>query len=125
MNHLELRRYYRQIRCWLPCGGKVSKDIMSRVRNSVEHYLQGNPDADIQQLRAHFGEPETIAASFVEHANTKDILVELHTQRKITRIVACAILAALLIWGAFVGYAMWSYPDHIPAYYETEAGLGE
>lgn len=53
----ELKKYYRQISSWLPCGGKLKKEIMARLRSTVEAYLLENPTADFDALQVHFGTP--------------------------------------------------------------------
>lgn len=120
MKQRNLQRYYRKIQRKLPTNGTVSKSIMASIRHSVEDYLHTHPDADEQALLEHFGDPETIAASFIACADIKELLAEYRKQQKIFRIILAAILTALLLWGVFVGYAMWTYSDGVPAYSVTE-----
>ena len=79
MNDRQLRRYLRQIRSMLPCGGKRRRELMDNVRSGATRYLEEHPDATAEQVMAYFGAPEAIAASYVESAGTAEILRAVRT----------------------------------------------
>lgn len=125
MEQRDLQRYYRRIQRKLPTNGAVSKSIMANIRHSVEDYLHTHPDADQQALLEHFGDPETIAASFIACTDMKELLAEYGKQKRIFRIVLAAVLAALVLWSAAVGYAMWSFDDNRPEHSATDVDWDE
>lgn len=98
-------RYLRQVRRLLPCGRKTKNAITRQIVDSVDDYLSGHPDADASQLKAQFGEPEVIAAAYVESAGTAEILKSLQIRRRIVSVITVAALAALLAWGGVVTWA--------------------
>jgi hypothetical protein len=106
MNDRQLRRYLRQIRSMLPCGGKRRRELMDNVRSGVTRYLEEHPDATAEQVMAYFGAPEAIAASYVESAGTAEILRAVRIRRKITAMVAVVLLVILLSWAAVVTWAV-------------------
>lgn len=106
MNDRQLRRYLRQIRSMLPCGGKRRRELMDNVRSGVTRYLEEHPDATAEQVMAYFGAPEAIAASYVESAGTAEILRSVRIRRKITAMVAVVLLVILLSWAAVVTWAV-------------------
>lgn len=106
MNDRQLRRYLRQIRSMLPCGGKRRRELMDNVRSGVIRYLEEHPDATAEQVMAYFGAPEAIAASYVESAGTAEILRSVRIRRKITAMVAVVLLVILLSWAAVVTWAV-------------------
>jgi hypothetical protein len=101
-----LSGYYREIRSWLPCSRKQKDLILSRFRDSVQAYLEENPAADFDQIRAHFGTPELIAGTYVEELGTAELLRSLRVRRRIVAIVAGTALVVLLIWICAVGWAI-------------------
>ena len=115
-----LRRYYREIKSWLPCRGAVSRAIMEQMKYNVETYLEQNPNAGTEQLRAYFGAPRDIACSYVEHTDTLEILSALQIRRRIVAVVAGVMAVMLLLWGIFIGYAFVGHKEHIPATYTEE-----
>ena len=106
MNDRQLRRYLRQIRSMLPCGGKRRRELMDNVRSGATRYLEEHPDATAEQVMAYFGAPEAIAASYVESAGTAEILRAVRIRRKITAMVAVVLLVILLSWVAVVTWAV-------------------
>ncbi len=101
----EKKRYIRQVRSWLPCGGKVKRDILDRLRVELDRYLAKNPEAGIAGLRQRFGDPQQIAASYVEEMDTPELLRNLRIRQRIVSIIAAVALGILLMWAAVVTLA--------------------
>lgn len=101
----ELRRYYRQIRSYLPCARRLKNHIMDEIQSNVKGYLEENPEADFTQIQARFGAPQAIAAAYVDDMDTQELLKALHVRRKITTIVTACVLIILMMWGITVGAA--------------------
>lgn len=95
----ELNQYYRQIKGWLPCGGKVKKTLMTNITATIEGYIADNPGIDFAAVQAHFGTPQQIAAAFVDEMGTEELLTALRLRRKIVKIVLGVAIAALAIYG--------------------------
>lgn len=101
-NERALERYYKEISSWLPCSRKLKKQIIGQIQRCVEEYLEHNPDADITQLKNHFGDPQTIAATYVENTGTAEILKHLRIRKRIVRIVATVMAFILIMWASIV-----------------------
>lgn len=56
--------------------------------------------------QAHFGDPETIAAAYVDEMGTDVLLRDLRIRRKIVSVVAGVMVAILAIWLIAVGWAV-------------------
>lgn len=112
-NNRTLRRYYRAIRSWLPCTRKLKKQIIGQLNIRVQDYLTQNPDADISQLQAEFGVPQTIAAAYVENSDTEEILRGLRVRRRVAAIIMAAVMIVLLSWAAVVTWAIVKEQDHL------------
>lgn len=117
-NDKALRRYYRQVRGWLPCGGRLRKQIMEQLRENVEDYLDHHPEADFQQFLEHFGDPKTIAGSYVDAQNTEEILTALRIRRRVVGIVAVVAVLVLLVWIVGVVSATRGYGESASAFLE-------
>lgn len=97
----KLRRYYRQIKSFLPCSRKDKKRCLQDLKADVDIFLQQDPQADIQTVRDRFGTPRQIAAVFVEEMDTGLLLKRLRIRR---RVVAIVMSAALIIAGIYTLY---------------------
>lgn len=98
----ELNQYYRQVASWLPCGGRLKKQLMGNIKATVGGYLADHPEADFAALQAHFGTPQQIAIAFVEEMETEELLRSLHIRRKVVTILLSCVIAIVAIWGISV-----------------------
>lgn len=108
MNSLDhsLNRYYRQIKSWLPCSRKLKNALIFRLKESIQAYLDANPEADLDQVQARFGAPETIATAYVEEMGTDKLLRDLRIRRKVVTLVAGTMAVVLSLWLGVVGWAI-------------------
>lgn len=93
-----LKRYYRNIRKDLPCSYKMKKRIMQQIRESVDQFLEQNPDADFDAVQLHFGEPQTIALSYIEDQDAPELLRRMRIRKKVLAIVAGTMALVLAVW---------------------------
>lgn len=97
-----LKRYYHSISKELPCPHKTRVKIMQQIQSSVNLFLEQNPDADFHDVQVHFGEPQTIALSYIEDQDAPELLRKMHIKRKVIAIVATTMALILAIWTATV-----------------------
>ena len=102
------RRYLRQVRGWLPCAGKMKRQIMGEIRSSVSHYLEEESNADYQAIVARFGSPQQIASAYVDEQDTAVLLNNLRIKRRIVAVVCCTAAACVAIWLS-VAFAAYMY----------------
>lgn len=115
-----LRQYYRKIRNFLPCAGKLKKRILFEIQSNVNKYLENCPDADIQQIEGHFGSPQSIAAAYVDDMNTEELLQALCIRKKIITAIISCVMVILLIWGTVVSISLKHVAIRNTVYIETE-----
>lgn len=115
-----LRQYYRKIRNFLPCAGKLKKRILFEIQSNVNKYLENCPDADIQQIEGHFGSPQSIAAAYVDDMNTEELLQALCIRKKIITAIISCVMVILLIWGTVVSISLKHVANRNTVYIETE-----
>ena len=106
----DAKKYLRLVNTWLPCTGRLKKQIKEEILTALNRFLEDHPDADYQAIVAQFGTPQQIAASYVDEMDTPELLNQLRINKKIVAIVSAAAVAALLMWAGVVTAA---YVDHI------------
>lgn len=99
------RRYLRQVRTWLPCGGTMKRQIMEKIRSSISRFLEEEPSADYDSIVFRFGTPQQIAASYVDEQNTTVLISQLRFRKKVITLLAAMALAALALWSGFLLHA--------------------
>lgn len=95
----ELKKYYRQVGSWLPCGGRLKRQLMANIRSTVDGYLHEHPEVDFPTLEAHFGTPQQIAAAFVDEMGTEELLYKLRVRKRIIKITFICVVALISICG--------------------------
>lgn len=101
------RRYLREIGGWLPCAGKMKRNILDKIKTTMDGYLAENPGAAYAELLERFGTPQQIASSYVDETETGELLRNLRVRRKIVRIVTAAALAVVVLWAGVV-FSAWA-----------------
>ena len=102
----DLKRYYRQVASWLPCGGKTKREMMARIRATVDAYIAEHPAADLAAIQARFGTPQQIAAAFVDEMETEELLQRINYRNKIIKGFAILAAAIILLWTLTVTIAL-------------------
>lgn len=110
----QLKRYFKDVRGCLLCSTKLSKKFIDDLAQSVDQFVEAQPEADIDAVKKHFGTPEEIAKSFLAETDINVIRKKI----RLRRIVAGFLIAVLLIWGIAVGYS--AVDSHLSVY-----GYGE
>jgi len=108
----DAKKYLRRVNTWLPCTGRLKKQIKEEILTALNRFMEDHPDADYQAIVAQFGTPQQIAASYVDEMDTPELLNQLRIKKRIVAIVAVSAVTALLMWAGVVTKA---YIDHVDA----------
>lgn len=112
----ELRKYYRQIKGWLPCGGKIKRTLMANIAATIEGYIEEHPGIDFAAVQAHFGTPQQIASAFVDEMGTEELLNKLRVRKKLVTVVTAVAIAVILLWAGVVTIALLDYLNQMHGY---------
>ena len=102
------KKYLRRVRSVLPGSARMTKQIMEQIRNEVLSYFEEYPQAGYKDLLSRFGDPETIAASYVESMGTAEILKKFRIRKRILSAVAIVLALIVITWAATVAWAIQS-----------------
>lgn len=101
----ELERYYDAVRRHLTCPKPEQDRLLAETHRMVEDLLADQPDLDYDGLVAFLGEPQELAATFLDHMDPA--VVEGHERKKKRRrtgllALLLAVIAALSIFSIYV-----------------------
>ena len=102
------KKYLRRVCSVLPGSARMTKQIMEQIQNEVLSYFEEYPQAGYKDLISRFGEPETIAAAYVESMGTAEILKKLRVRIRILISVAIVLAFITISWAATVTWAIHS-----------------
>ncbi|MGN1194517.1 MAG: DUF6120 family protein [Acutalibacteraceae bacterium] len=114
-NDLELKEYYAQISNSVVCGRKQKNAFLKELKSSVEEFRLSNPQASVDDIKAFFGSPEQIAASFTENSDG----TKLERTLSVKKLLLLAVILALLIYVAFIVISL------IDVHYEAHGYFSE
>ena len=106
--HSEVKRYIHTINNALPYSGRMKRNIISQISESIEDYLLLNPDTTLEMLQTHFGTPEEIIKSCTDSDDHHALLYNVGIKKKFLSLIA-AIMAAFILIGA--GFVTWNNND--------------
>lgn len=104
----DAKRYLRQIRGWLPCAGRMKRNMLDKIRENLLTFQAENPAADYQAIAARFGMPRQIASACVDESETGELLKALRVRR---RLVAIALTTAAVLIAMWAGVVTMAYLD--------------
>lgn len=98
----DARRYYRRIRSFLPSVGKAKAAILAQLKQTLSDFVGQHPDARYEDIQAHYGTPEVVAASYIEAQDTAVLLRNLRLRKCVLCMVGAALAIALLMWASVI-----------------------
>ena len=96
-----VRRYLWQVHGWLPCSGKLKREILRRIGESIAQFLSENPEVSYEALAERFGSPRQIAATYVDEMGTDELLRDLRVRRRVVGMIAATAVAVVCLWTGF------------------------
>lgn len=115
----ELKRYYADILRLLPGTAKQKKQLMETLWESVNAYIEEKPQATIQEVQAHFGTPQQIAAAYLDEMSTPEVIKKIKTRKTVIGIICAAIALAVIMWGIGLAITISDAKDSAGGYVET------
>ena len=94
----QLDEYFAEVSKALMCPPKQKKAFINQLRSDVESFLNDNPDATADEIKACFGSAESIAQSFITNSEPGTLKKALD----IKKVILIGVIVALVIYLAFV-----------------------
>lgn len=99
------KKYCNQVSIRIPCPRKKKQYLLDGLYKEVSVFLNRNPEAELKDVVEHFGQPQSIAAAYVDDLGTDEILDALYARRRMVATVTAVLGAILVIWIVFVTVA--------------------
>lgn len=100
----ELLMYHSQVKKNLDCPEAMRKKFLADARRMTDDFLAENPEASLDELRSAVGEPDELAAMFLDSADSE--AVASYRKRKSWAKRAAVILLALA-FAAVTAYSIY------------------
>lgn len=120
MNDEIVEVYFREIKALLLCSKEQKDELLLGLKSDVEDFIEEHPDATLQDLKDHFGTPESIADSYQSTVGESKIRKKFHYSRRMAYIIGAAVSVLFLV--IFVGFVLYfaKLMKDVPEYYVAE-----
>ena len=115
----DARRYYRRIRSFLPSVGKAKAAILAQLKQTLSDFVGQHPDARYEDIQAHYGTPEVVAASYIEAQDTAVLLRNLRLRKRVLCMIGATLAIALLMWASVIVGAIITFNTEENYYVES------
>ena len=101
----ELLMYHSEVKKNLNCPKAMRKKFLADARRMTDDFLTENPEASLDELRSTVGEPEELAAMFLESADIK-VVARYRTRKSWVKRAAVILLALAFV--AVTAFSIWA-----------------
>ena len=125
----ELLRYHRQIAQRLDCPKPMRDKFLADARHMTDNFFAENPEATLDELQSAIGEPDTLAAMFLDNADSDIVKGYRKKKSQVKRLAVILLAAAFIVATALAIYVFKLKQDAVITkestiiIYETKDGI--
>lgn len=124
-NREPLECFQKEVKALLLCPEEEKDRLLFGLWSDIEEYLEDHPDATLEELKAHFGQPEDVANSYQFSIGGEEVRKRIKKKKQLWYVLAIAIgvvfMAGLILLIVFVTKATDDLPEYqIYHEYSTE-----
>lgn len=108
------KQYFREIKKLLSCSSAQKRSYLAELDSSVSSFLQQHPETSLHDLYMAFGDPHSIADSFLEQTSSDDYRRRLSLKRKI----AIGVISIVAILAVVIGILALLFTSTIQDFYD-------
>lgn len=98
LTKMQLFRYLLEIAFYLPVPWKQKKEILRKIKHSIESYIFDGDNISYRQIRSRFGDPQQIAGAFLTEMDPEELLEKINRKRIVVRGFVTVVIIALALW---------------------------
>jgi len=98
----DIRKYISDVGKNLICSGKMKKQLMADIENSIYDYAENNGISDISQITSRFGSPEEVARTHLADTDPKKLKKAINIRKIVISSVLIAF--AMIVFCYFISY---------------------
>lgn len=114
----DLVKYYKEIEKSIMGSKEEKRKILKILHNDVEDFMDQNPDATVETIRGHFGDPALFAQESISYITPKEVgrFTRKHRRALIVAAVLAVVVAVSVILVFKLGSMMPDVVKESPAY---------
>lgn len=96
----DLVKYYKEIEKSIMGSKEEKRKILKILHNDVEDFMDQNPDATVETIRGHFGDPALFAQESISYITPKE--VGRFTRKHRRALIVAGVLAVVVAVSVFI-----------------------
>lgn len=97
LKKMQLYRYLLEIAFYLPVPWKQKKEILRKIKHSIESYIFDGDYISYRQIRSRFGDPQQIAMAYLTEMDPEELMEKVNQKRIVVRIFVTVVVVALTL----------------------------
>lgn len=98
LTKMQLFRYLLDIAFYLLVPWKQKKEILRKIKRSIESYIFDGDYISYRQIRSRFGDPQQIAMAYLTEMDPEELLERINRKRIVVRGFVTVVIIALALW---------------------------
>ncbi len=98
LTKMQLFRYLLEIAFYLLVPWKQKKEILRKIKRSIESYIFDGDYISYRQIRSRFGDPQQIAMAYLTEMDPEQLLERINRKRIVVRGFVTMVIIALALW---------------------------
>lgn len=98
LTKMQLFRYLLEIAFYLLVPWKQKKEILRKIKRSIESYIFDGDYISYRQIRSRFGDPQQIAMAYLTEMDPEELLERINRKRIVVRGFVTVVIIALALW---------------------------
>lgn len=97
LTKMQLFRYLLEIAFYLLVPWKQKKEILRKIKRSIESYIFDGDNISYRQIRSRFGDPQQIAMAYLTEMDPEELMEKVNQKRIVVRIFVTVVVVALTL----------------------------
>lgn len=106
LTKMQLFRYLLEIAFYLPVPWKLKKEILRKIKHSIESYIFDGDYISYRQIRSRFGDPQQIAIACLSEMTTEEVLEKVKRKQFIVRTLLAMVIVVMILWAIYQARAL-------------------
>lgn len=94
LTKMQLFRYLLEIAFYLLVPWKQKKEILRKIKRSIESYIFDGDNISYRQIRSRFGDPQQIAMAYLTEMDPEELMEKVNQKRIVVRIFVTVVVVA-------------------------------
>ena len=120
LTKIQVLRYLLEISFYLPVRWKQKKQILGKIRCSIESYIFEGDYVSYRQIRSRFGDPQQIAIAYLSEMTTEEVLEKVKQKQFIVRTVLAVVIVVMILWAVYQARQLINFWDDTNGYMIVE-----